>query len=269
MSEDVDQQDVKKTSVADILASVSELNKKQITEIYVPSLKRELSFRPLTVKQQKSLLSSGVDVEVENLTFSNTINDIILENCLSNKDKIKLTDRAMIVYQLRCNCVNETLKFYDDDVEYTINLLQHVDDAKGIEVSPPTTFSVESDDLKITGEVPDLKRDTMYNRQFTKTIKLNKNPQGIRITDIVGDIYIHEMVKYVTSITAGEQTLVIDSNIPADQAIQIFESLPMTISSKIANKIKECRELEILTMSSDTLPEDVQLPFDASIFTSE
>ena len=33
MSEDVDQQDVKKTSVADILASVSELNKKQITEI--------------------------------------------------------------------------------------------------------------------------------------------------------------------------------------------------------------------------------------------
>jgi hypothetical protein len=175
----------------------------------------------------------------------------------------------MIVYQLRCNCVNETLKFYDDDVEYTINLLQHVDDAKGIEVSPPTTFSVESDDLKITGEVPDLKRDTMYNRQFTKTIKLNKNPQGIRITDIVGDIYIHEMVKYVTSITAGEQTLVIDSNIPADQAIQIFESLPMTISSKIANKIKECRELEILTMSSDTLPEDVQLPFDASIFTSE
>lgn len=269
MSEDVDQQDVKKTSVADILASVGELNKKQITEIYVPSLKRELSFRPLTVKQQKSLLSSGVDVEVENLTFSNTINDIILENCLSNKNDIKLTDRAMIVYQLRCNYVNETLNFYDDDVEYTINLLKHVDSVKNIEVSPPVTFEVETNDLKITGEVPDLKRDTVYNRQFTKTIKLNKNPQGIRITDIVGDIYIHEMVKYVTSITAGGQTLAIDSNIPAEQAIQIFESLPMTISSMIASKIKECRELEILTMSSDELPEDVQLPFDASIFTSE
>lgn len=269
MSEDVDQQEVKKTSVADILASVGELNKKQITEIYIPSLKKDLSFRPLTVKQQKSLLSSGVDVEVENLTFSNTINSIILENCLSNKDKIKLTDRAMIVYQLRCNSVNETLNFYDDDVEYTVDLMKHLDEIKNIELSPPQTFEVTSDDLTITGEVPDLKRDTIYNRQFTKTIKLNKNPEGIRITDIVGDIYIHEMVKYVTSITAGGQKLSIDSNIPAEQAIQIFESLPMTISSKIANKIKECRELEILTMSSDTLPEDVQLPFDASIFTSE
>lgn len=259
----------KKATIDDILKSVGELNKQQINEIYVPSLKESVSFKTLTVKQQKQLLSSGVDVEIENLTFSNTINSIIMENCLAGPDRIKLTDRAIIVYQLRCNIIGDELKFIDDEIEYTINLKDHLEQILNSEIDPPGDFEVEHQGLTITGTVPGLIKDTRYNKQFTNTIKNNKSPQGIKLTDIVGDIYIHEMVKYVTSIKTQDQTLDLDENISITQAIQIFESLPMTVSSKIANEIKKCRELEMITITNPELPDDVQLPFDASLFTSE
>jgi len=268
MSEEQQPVEASKPNVNDILASLSELNKKQIIKIYVPSMQEDISFRPLTVKQQKNLLSSGVDVEIENLTFSNTINSIITENCLSNKDQIRLTDRSMIVYQLRCNSVGETLSFIDDDVTYTVNLREHIDNIKQNDLNPPTKFKVSVEDLVVEGEVPGLDRDTKYNKQFTKTMKGNKTVDGIKLTDIVGDIYIHEMMKYVTTIQAQDQILNLD-DVKISQAISIFESLPMTVSSQVAKEIKNCRELELMAMSADQLPEDVQLPFDASMFTGE
>lgn len=269
MSEDVPQEPVKKPDFNDILASVNELNKQQIQQVYIPSIDDELSFKPLTVKQQKQLLSSGVDIEIENLTFSNTVNQIISDNCLSRKEEIRLTDRSMIVYQLRSKTVGDVLKFTDDEIEYEINLAEHVNDIKQLALKPPTSFSVKTQELTINGQVPNLSRDTKYNKQFTTTMKSIRSAEGVKLTDIVGDIYIHEMVKYVTSLEINGQTLDLNDNITIPQAIQVFESLPMSVSSSVAEKIKECRELELKVMSPASLPEDVQLPFDASLFTSE
>ena len=150
-----------------------------------------------------------------------------------------------------------------------MNLKEHIEQILTSELDVPDKFEVEHQGLIVSGSVPDLAKDTKYNKQFTNTIKNNKSAQGIKLTDIVGDIYIHEMVKYVTSIETQGQSLDLDENIPISQAIQIFESLPMMISSKIANEIKKCRELEMLSITNPDLPDDVQLPFDASLFTSE
>lgn len=270
MSEDVDVTP-KKASVQDILTSVNELNKQQIQSIYIPSVKDNVNFKPLTVKQQKLLLTSGVDLEIENLTFSNTINEIIMENCLSGKNEIKLTDRSIIVYQMREKAVGELLKFTDDETEYEVNLREHIDSIKISSKNPPTTFTIDYEGITIRGNVPDLMKDSLYNKQFTRTIKNTKRKtvDGVKLTDIVGDIYIHEMVKYVDSISINNQTLTLDTSLPVDQAISIFESLPMAVSKLVADKIKDCREIELDTMSTTSLPEDVQLPFDASLFTSE
>ena len=75
-----------------IMSSVADLNKQHITSLYVPSVNDYMNFKPMTVKQQKKIISSSMDTKIQNLTFSNTINDIILENCLESKSKIKLTD---------------------------------------------------------------------------------------------------------------------------------------------------------------------------------
>jgi hypothetical protein len=259
----------KGTDYKQILASISELSKQQIVDIYIPSINDSLSFKPLTVKQQKLILSSGVDTEIENLTFSNTMNNIILENCLGSPSKIKTTDKPAILLQLRKKAVGNTLTVTTQEAEYKIDIDQHIENIKKLADSEiESTFKLTVEGVEINGSVPDLKTDTKYNKQFTKKIK-NNNKNKLNLTDVVGDIYIHEMVKYVKTISIGDNTIDIDDNITVEQVVNVFESLPMIISNKIADNIKKMRELEVATLSNDVLPEDVQIPLDASIFTSD
>ena len=84
------------SSYKNLLASINELNSKDTLNVYVPSTGKDVPFSPLTVKQQKLLLSSSVDTDFENLSFMNTINDIILTNCKQNA-RILTTDKPLIV----------------------------------------------------------------------------------------------------------------------------------------------------------------------------
>ncbi len=259
---------IKKANVNDILNSITELNKQNILSVYVPSLESEINFKPLTVKQQKLILSTGVDTEIENLAFANAMNDIILENCLAQKEMIKITDKSAILLQLRQKAVGDKIKITEQDKDYIISIDEQIQKVRSKTV-PQSKFSIEDSGVKITGSVPGLKLDTRYNRIFTRnTKKTGKNTQ-ITLSDLVGDIFVHEMVKYVDTISIGDNILQLDGSIDANQAINIFESLPMNISLKVAEEIKASRVLEIETITSDNLPEDVQISIDASLFTDE
>jgi hypothetical protein len=251
-----------KANFKDILKSVTELNKQHIQSVYVPSVNDVINFKPLTVKQQKGILSSGVDMDVENLTFSNTINNIINDNCLQGKQHIRITDRPAIVLQLRQKALGNELKFNVDGKDYTVDIAERITLVKD---NPPkeSTFEITVENLKITGCVPDLKKDLKYNAQFTNTIKSSKRGATVSLTDVIGDIYIYEMVKYVNDIEIGDQSINID-DVTVTQAIEIFESLPMSASLKVSDKIKTLRECENITMNVD---DDAQIPFDASLFT--
>lgn len=258
----------KKSNLKQILAGVSELNKQQITEVFVPSVGDVINFKPLTVKQQKQILSSSVDTEIENLSFSNTMNEIILENCLSSPGQLKTTDKPLILLQLRRKAVGNELTVPDGDELHIINIEDHVESVKKSITENETTFNVEIEGVTITGSVPDLETDTKYNKQFTKKIK-SGNKNKLNLTDVVGDIYIHEMVKYVKSIKIGEDSLDIDDSITVEQTINVFESLPMKISNAIASQIKRLRQPEIASLTNDNLPADTQISIDGSLFTSD
>lgn len=259
----------KKSDFKQILAGVTELSKQQIIDVFVPSINDNISFKPLTVKQQKLILSSGVDTEIENLSFSNAMNEIIVENCLSSSNKIKTIDKPLILLQLRRKAVGNTLTVTSEEEVYKIDIDEHVKSvAEQVTNKPNTTFSINVEGVEIQGETPDLKTDTKYNKQFTKKIK-SAGKNKLNLTDVVGDIYIHEMVKYVKSISIGENTLEVDDNVTIGQVISVFESLPMKISNEIADNIKKLRRLELASLSNDVLPVDVQISLDASIFTND
>ena len=250
-----------------IMSSVADLNKQHITSLYVPSVNDYMNFKPMTVKQQKKIISSSMDTKIQNLTFSNTINDIILENCLESKSKIKLTDKILLLLQLRAKSQGDELIVTGESGQYTINLPKHIENIiKQSNNHQTHEFEIEVENLKVSGSTPNLTRDTHFNKQFTKTVsKYTDNTLGL--TDMVGDIYIHEMVKYVDSINIGDLTVMMD-NYEVSQTIEVFENLPMSVSTQIAEKIKHLRKIEILSVEHDDLPDDVQIPIDATLFTS-
>ena len=165
-----DQQNVP-TDFDQIMSSVADLNKQHITKLYVPSLNDEINFQPLTVKQQKRIISSSMDPKTENLAFSNTVNDIILENCLEKKDKLILTDKILLLLHLRSRSMGSRLVVNVDEEEYEVDLAKHIEDV--IEVAKTHNkhmFEVSVESLKIFGGTPTLSVDTEYNKEFTKTV---------------------------------------------------------------------------------------------------
>lgn len=256
----------KNVSFDEILASVAELNKQQIVQVYVPTLGEEISFKPLSVKQQKSILSSGVDSEVENLSFSNATNQLILDNCLSKKDRITTLDRPSIIYQLRANSLGNVYKITSGDEQIEIDIASHIKKVKSIDVPEDLTFKTTVDSLEIRGCVPTLKTDTTFNVEFTKAAKnIRMSKRGLTMVDIIGDIYIYEMAKFITHIQLNDNEIDL-LKVPPAQVVTVFENLPMTASIKISEQIKKLREIET---KSTTYADDIQIPFDASLFTND
>ena len=63
-------------SVGNILNKLKEINNSNLVSVYVPSAQKQMSFTPLSVKQQKDLIKSGLDGALAGVTISNIINDI-------------------------------------------------------------------------------------------------------------------------------------------------------------------------------------------------
>lgn len=256
-----------KSSYKNLMASISKLNTQETQQIYVPSLRKNVPFAPLTVKQQKELLATGVDAQVENLSFVNKLNDIIKFNCKSN-ERILLTDRALIVLQMRSKSIGNEINVIDDEGNsHPVDLDKHINYCINSAEIGENEFELTVDVVTLKCRTPDLARDMQFNKQFTKKIK-STGKNNIELTDVIGEIYIHELIKYVTSITVEEDNIDFENNVNVDQMIEIFESMPMKISTKLAEAVKNSRSYEQQCVTPVGLPEDVTISLDAALFTT-
>ena len=260
----------RQSTYKDLLTGIQELNQQETTDVYVISAKQKVKFAPLSVKQQKNIMSSGIDTDIESLSFTNTLNDIILENITEKHIPVHVTDRSFILLQLRLNSVGSDLIVTEEEKDYSINLKKHITSCTTKLKSPPNPqFSVKVDSIEITCQVPALNVDTNINKQFTKTAKKSKDGQSpLALTDVIGDLYVHEIIKYITRIKVGEHVVEFDDSVSLQQKLQVFESFPMRVSTEIGNSIRSARKLGDSVLEHDDLPEGTTLPIDASLFTT-
>lgn len=262
-----------KAPYKDLLADIQKLNEQDFFKVFVPSAGKSVLFAPLTVKQQKAILSGGVDTKIENLTFTNTLNDIILENCTDKSLRISVLDRTSIILQLRHNTLGDSLIVTDDDGDdHVIDLKQHLKECQQHKFDKKSlNFSVSESGVTIACTVPTLQVDTTFNKNFTKKIKKNtkKDQENIGLTDLIGDIYVYELVKYIDTLTINENVADFRSVLSFQQMIELFEGLPMKVSKVLVDKIKEVREYDNKMVESDQLPDDTSITIDASMFTTE
>ena len=81
-----------KSTYKDLLAGIEKLNQQEVSDVYVMSAGKTVPFHPLSVKQQKTILSTGVDTELESLSSTNNINSVIMKNCTDPDLNILITD---------------------------------------------------------------------------------------------------------------------------------------------------------------------------------
>ena len=247
-------------SVVNILSKLKEINNANLVSVYVPSAKKQLSFRPLSVKQQKDLIKSGLDGVISGITISNVINEIILENSVDKHDFV-ITDKFPVILSLRKQSFGNIFVIKEEDKETVFDLDEILKKKLKFTYDDKVIIKMEGTDIMAYLDLVSLSDDTKINIAQIEKFKKTKDEQ---LSETVGSLFIYEIVKFVTKIQIKEEELDL-TTLPIKDRINVIESIPATLNNKILEYIQKFRteETDYVTTSSGVLP------IDSRLFTKE
>ena len=248
-------------SVTDIISQIEAVNQQTGVDVYVPSLKRYVKFRPLNLKQQKDLLKSSVEETLTRLSFITSFYTIIQENILETIDinSLYVFDRIAIAIALRSTSLDSSYTIND----ITVNLQDKLSEIPLIVIDNEKITNIATvDGISVTLEVPRLGVDKDVCNSILNKIRTSQKED---VRTLIGDLFINEIIKYVKTITVGsgetESTTVL-SNLKIENRLSIVEKFPTTLTKQILDFIKTYRSFE----EGFTKTGDLNLEIDGSFF---
>lgn len=238
-------------AVSDLLGKLDALNNNNLVEVYVPSQSKTVKFKQLSVKQQKDLIKTGLDGALAGATINNVFNDIIEANSLEECG-FNIFDKAPIITALRVHAFGG--EYTEGEVKLDLNKLTD----KQLVLTAATTGVVAYQDVvTIKLQVPSLKLDTHVNNAIITKLKSNQN---VEVGEAVGSLYVHEIVKFISSVTvAGDVVDFAKSSVK--DCMQVVESLPAKLLTEIVEFIQQFRdkETEFLTINDTAVTLDARM----------
>lgn len=238
-------------AVSDLLSKLDALNNNNLVEVYVPSQSKTVEFKQLSVKQQKDLIKTGLDGALAGATINNVFNDIIETNSLEECG-FNIFDKAPIITSLRVHAFGG--EYTEGEVKLDLNKLTE----KQLVLAAATTGVVAYQDVvTIKLQVPSLKLDTHVNSAIITKLKSNQN---VEVGEAVGSLYVHEIVKFISSVTvAGDVVDFAKSSVK--DCMQVVESLPAKLLTEIVDFIQQFRdkETEFLTINDTAVTLDARM----------
>lgn len=244
-------------SVGNILSKLKEINESNLVTVYVPSAKKSMSFKPLSVKQQKDLIKSGLDGTLSGISISNIINQIIIDNSVE-KHNFLVTDKYPVIIALRRQSFGNTFNLKQENEEIILDLDLILTKKLTFSQQESTVIGLNGTDLKTTLEVVSLEEDIKINSVQLEKTRKNKDEE---LSDTVGSLFIYEIVKFISKIEIDEENVVDMVKLPIKDRLTIIENLPATLNNIILDYIQQFRkeEIEYITLNGITLPIDARL----------
>jgi hypothetical protein len=249
------------SNISDVLKQLDTLNTENGFNVFVPSLKRTVKFKPLNLRQQKGLLKSSIDESLTKLSFNTFFFTVIKENILDtvNTELLYTFDRSAIALAFRAHGLDNFYKSDDKTYDLTtiLNGLPSIDTA-----TQPLNAVYEDSNIRVTVSAPTLIADYELN-----AFALNKTGTGTDdFKTVISELFVYELTKFISSIEIINDEKVTTINFfqtKAADRISIVEKLPSTLINKILDFIKSHREFE----AKFTAIEDINIDIDGSFFT--
>lgn len=231
------------SKVKDLLKELQSVRKSDV-EVYVKSVDKEMSAKELTLNQQKKLVSIMADGISGAVGFLNTLNEIIKDN--TDIEGLKVYDKVPIIVALRNSSLGSRYMVDDEEVDLKTVLTNIKEDE--------TEFKEEEDivleNITLSLKIPTLEDESKILKKCIQDLKKVEEIDS----DTVGLLYMFELVKYINSITIGEDVIVFD-DLPIVDRIKLIEDLPLTFYKTLSNFVKQVAiyENKILTVGDKTL----------------
>tara|TARA_B100001123_G_C15108123_1_gene946340 strand:- start:305 stop:1063 length:759 start_codon:yes stop_codon:yes gene_type:complete len=242
-----------------LVTELKKYNETSNTEIYVPSLNKTISFKPLTVKQQTDIITGVLNAQKsKNLyDYQNIVDSIIIANCdESSINSVLALDRACILIQFRLDTIGETVEIEGQ----TYSLTEHVATFKDKPIDIGSISNVcEHKGITATCTVPTLQQETKINADTSGIFKDGTTERA------VGKVFLIELAKHIQHISFDKNEIDF-TQLSIKQQIQICEMLPMTLSQQIIKYIETVRALEEQFVKISTPDGLVSIPIDSQLF---
>jgi co-chaperonin GroES (HSP10) len=210
------------------------------------SSKKTINISPLSFKQQKRLVTTGLDGLAGAMSFIKTLNEIIIEN--SSEEDLKIYDRLPIVLALRKELSSK--KIEKDEIEVDIgDLIKQFKKFNSEE-----TVTIDEKDYQIILRIPTLKQE---NKLLSICIEDMKKIDSDNISKNISLILSYEIPKFMESITFGDKAINMDGLSISDRT-KIMDNLPANVTNKITEFILKVREYDenLLTFNGVTIDID-------------
>lgn len=228
-----------------LFEALNEISVKNSVVAYIPSLKREVKFKPITVAQQKALLDCGYDNVIFHTKFIIAVYNIIKENCLEPDITKELTvvDRVSIILSYRQSLFGNYISSEYGKVDIT----PVFDRVKNLNLSNST---IEIDNVKIDLCIPNIEEQYIWEKE-TRSNFSEQTAVAEKIVQALGDLMIGELCKSIKEVYINNQPVNYVSLSPT-QKIEIVSKLPNNISKEIIQHVKKITDslLELLTITT-------------------
>jgi hypothetical protein len=251
--------------VLDKLKQIAANNKVQS---FARTANSEVALTPLTIKQQKDIIKTALDVVLSPITFAIATSEIVKEN-IQGKLNLTILDKPLFLLALRANSLGT--KFTAEDNKTTFDFAENLNQKNAIDTSKlAETLSFPG--LDITTRVPAIEEDYKINLECKKVLENKKSKEEEKVKDLIGEIYIYEIIKFIDSIKLtvdGKVEEVKFNVLSIQQKVETVENLPMAVTSTLIESIAKIRAVESEPLKVLVDGKDVTISLDTSFFTKE
>lgn len=183
-------------------------------------------YKPLSTPQLKEILQSVVDTTIGGNSFLKTANKILGNNIVLEEGQLGPTftirDRDVVLYNLRLECIG------DDWKDKTLKSIDF-QGAKGILSEEVVKFK----DFAVTISTPTISRESK--------LQVHLQPSAQDLEPIIGDLFLREIAKHVTTITYKDQTCEFPL-LSGSEQLKLIEKLPANLIHKVAKSIEKAQK---------------------------
>ena len=253
-------------SISSILDVINRVNESFVYGVWVPSLKREVSFRELNTAQQKRIIKSIVDSPVYNSQFIVTLYQIIKENCAENIDIDQLTivDKLFIGLKIRSASVSDTWEIeFDKSNKRGFSLEKIIEQGKTLNL---TNKEITEGSYVVNCRIPTIEVEYLTEKELRGDVDKKIDDLNLKTTRefqaIIGDVFSNEIVKHIEKITiikdASEKIeICFDNKISYSNKLAIIEKMPAKVIKEIMDYINEQKkELDKVVLFKTTIVKD-------------
>ena len=198
---------------------------------------RLVSFKPITVEQQRNLLDCGYDNIIFHTKFITTIYDIIQKNCLELDitNKFNIVDKLSIILHYRKSIFGDFISTKDGRLVNITSFFTNITQFKF------TEKTIAQDNIKIDLQIPKL--IDQYN--WEKEIRNDTTSLvGEKFVRALGELMVEELSKSIKEIYIDDTPVNYEA-LKILEKIDLTKKLPSTVSNKIVDYVKDLTDAQI------------------------